>query len=395
MALDITGIAGSWESWLPADRARLVRLCARLTGDWDAAEDLAQETLVEAWRHADRLRDPGVGGEGRARWLAAIARNVCLRWARRQGRESANRTHPVPDDDPLARTWEEWPAGEADVEAELERDELVRLLDRALALLPPVTRRVLIESYVEGSPQSEVAARLGLSAGAVTMRLQRGKLALRRVLTSELTSDDIARGVGVPATGAWQETRIWCYSCGRRRFVGGYARASKALVLFCPSCSHCGVNLGPMEREGPLSGARANKPVLTRLMAWSDDYYHHAIEHGAVPCFHCGHPAPLRTYPPDYLPPAVREGRGMHVPCARCDVTNDLSLGVLALCLPEGRRFWREHPRIRTLPEREIEAAGGPAVVEGFESVTGAATFDVVFARDTYRVLHIEGAPDE
>jgi DNA-directed RNA polymerase specialized sigma24 family protein len=44
---------------LLGERARLVRLCARLTGDWDAAEDLAQETFVEAWRALDRLRDPG------------------------------------------------------------------------------------------------------------------------------------------------------------------------------------------------------------------------------------------------------------------------------------------------------------------------------------------------
>ena len=36
------------EALLPSDRARIVRLCARLSGDLDAAEDLAQETLVEA-----------------------------------------------------------------------------------------------------------------------------------------------------------------------------------------------------------------------------------------------------------------------------------------------------------------------------------------------------------
>ncbi len=57
-----------------AERARLVRLCAYLTGDAQAAEDLAQETLVEAWRHAHKLHDP----HGREPWLRAIARNVCL-----------------------------------------------------------------------------------------------------------------------------------------------------------------------------------------------------------------------------------------------------------------------------------------------------------------------------
>ena len=70
---------------LAAARPGVVRLCARLSGSPESAEDLAQETLVEAWRHADRLRDAA----GVAPWLGAIARNVCLRWARRRGRERA------------------------------------------------------------------------------------------------------------------------------------------------------------------------------------------------------------------------------------------------------------------------------------------------------------------
>ena len=52
------------------ERAKLVRLCARLTGNVDAAEDLAQEALVEAWRHSYKLRDP----QGRDRswgWAAS------------------------------------------------------------------------------------------------------------------------------------------------------------------------------------------------------------------------------------------------------------------------------------------------------------------------------------
>jgi len=42
--------SGGWEITLPQERTRLVRLCTLLTGDSAAAEDLAQETLVEAWR---------------------------------------------------------------------------------------------------------------------------------------------------------------------------------------------------------------------------------------------------------------------------------------------------------------------------------------------------------
>ena len=90
-----------------------------ITGDHSVAEDLAQETLLEAWRHRDRLREPS----GADRWLSAIARNVCHRWARRRGRDSVL----VGDLDLDMPGW---------TEDDLGRDELDERLERALARLP-------------------------------------------------------------------------------------------------------------------------------------------------------------------------------------------------------------------------------------------------------------------
>src|SRR5262245_41605023 len=106
--------------------ARLVRLCARLTGDASAAEDLAQESLVEAWRQQHKLQQP----EGQARWLSAIARHVCRRWFSRQA------WHYVEFD--CAET----PADE-DLDADLLRQERAALLERALGTLPAATRDLL------------------------------------------------------------------------------------------------------------------------------------------------------------------------------------------------------------------------------------------------------------
>jgi len=388
MARGTAAYSGGWEIALPQERTRLVRLCTLLTGDSAAAEDLAQETLVEAWRHMDRLRDP----EGRAPWLAAIARNVCLRWGRRRGREAAHHVRRTPDEDGVTGDVD-WPADTVDIEAELERDELVRLLDRALALLPPATRRVLTETYVEESLRAEVAARLGMSEGAVAMRLQRGKLALRRIMTTELQDDVAAYGIASSVT--WQETRIWCPNCGRRRFVGGMTHETETIVLRCPSCAFSGVNMGCMESERPLAGAKATKPALTRAMTWAHTYFQQALAQGIVPCCECGQLAPLQMWPADYLPAAVRDAHGVHIPCASCGCTRDLLLAGLSLWRPEGQRFWRDHPRIRLLPERTIEADGRAAIVTSYESVTGRATLDVIADRDTFRVIGVHGAPSE
>src|SRR4029077_19906600 len=125
---------------------RLVGLCASLAHNRDAAEDLAQETLYEAWKHRSELRD----SDRAAQWLTGIARNVCLRWRQRERREaaryailSAQQGSVWADDHPAEVTLETL-ADEFDLERVLERHELAALLDQAMALLSPETRAILV-----------------------------------------------------------------------------------------------------------------------------------------------------------------------------------------------------------------------------------------------------------
>lgn len=65
------------------ERDRLVRVCAHLCEDAQAAEDLAQDALLEAVRSEQALRDP----TARRQWLWGIARNICRRQRRTSWRE--------------------------------------------------------------------------------------------------------------------------------------------------------------------------------------------------------------------------------------------------------------------------------------------------------------------
>lgn len=368
---------------LARERTGLVGLCARITGDRDAAEDLAQETLLEAWRHALELRDP----EKRPQWLAGIARNVCRRWMRSRGRELSRRV-PVRGHEGTEDALANLPNGEPELEVELERSELAALLDRALALLPPETRGALVERYIHGSPYAEIAARLGLSEDAVAMRLQRGRLSLRRILLAELGSEAASYGLLAAGTAARRETRVWCPLCGTRRLTGRVAGGERGgrLVLRCPACnrdpdeSFVEADLSAERVAGLASDVRGYRSALSRSLGAIGRYFEGAGAARAAPCLGCGRPCPVAMA-------AMLGGRGMHVRCAACGSVSNCSAAALALSLPEGQRFWREHGRIRALPEREAE--GGAAIVSGFESVAGSAALRVLRAASTYELIAV------
>ncbi len=392
------------ETVLPAERARLVRLCARLSGDRSVAEDLAQETLIEAWRHAGKLRDAA----GYAPWLSSIARNVCLRWRRSQGREAARlaRLGALASDPPVIGG----PGAIAgtDPGAALERDELAELLDRALALLPEETRVAVVEHYIAERPQAQIAARLGLSEGAVAVRLHRGRQALRRALRGELgagTAPCAAAGGMDPAApadggaGRWAETRIWCPQCGQRRILGRFSLTPGRFELRCPDCYprygvHVSETAGSDWFHTLFGGVKGFKPALSRMARDTDRHLRSALPVGVATCLDCGRPLPIHMGLEPDDPPGLRAVRGVHTYCTDCLRSDSTRLNNLVLYLAEGQRFWRAHPRLRLLPEREVERDGRAALVIGYESRAAAAGYAVVVARDTYEILHIDGGDD-
>ncbi|HLH72640.1 MAG TPA: sigma-70 family RNA polymerase sigma factor, partial [Chloroflexota bacterium] len=256
-----------------------MRFCHHLIGDGSVAEDLAQEALLRAWQHADQLRDPA----SRDGWLTAIARNLCRHWLRER------RPVGVPmsggeADDGIGLAGAE-PADEFDLEVELDRQDLAALLDQAMALLPVETRQILVERFVRETPLAEAARRLGLSEGAVAMRLQRGKLALRRVLVTVYPEELASHGIGVGEEGKeWRPTRIWCPLCGRHRLEGILVRRLGLFRLRCPD--HGRLNDSLM--ASLFNDAPGYRGALTRLLIWSDRLYKYSFDHSTVACHGCG-----------------------------------------------------------------------------------------------------------
>lgn len=164
--------------------------CYRMLGSLHDAEDMVQETLLRAWRH---LRTFESRSTMRA-WLYRIATNACLSARTRdRARLSPNEQYgPIPDwnaRDVDVVPLEPYPdqflgADDADSLDPAARYDLVESVElaflRAIHLLPPRQRAVLLLRDVLGWSAAEVAALLDTSVAAVNGMLQRARGALAR-----------------------------------------------------------------------------------------------------------------------------------------------------------------------------------------------------------------------
>lgn len=374
----------SLQERLAAERPRILRLCTYWLGDVGMAEDATQETLIEAWRHFARLQEP----KAFRGWLSGIARNICARRGRSNQREFNRTAHSLDVNPTLPLE-----ADEDTLAVELERHELATLLDRALALLPEDARAILVQKYLEESPNEEIAAFLGLNPNATAVRLHRGKMALRAVLANHFASESATLGLELPPTEG-QKTTIWCPTCGMERLVGKWDRHE--FMLRCPTCHQEPNTFHAQSRTTTIfEGLKGYRPALNRFTTWMDGYFRQALTTKIVLCQRCKHPTPLRQGFPAYAPASVQAQRGLHVLCDHCGAGSYETLDDLALGLPEGRAFFREHPRIHVLPQQEIEYAGSPALLLGYASHTDSATFHVIVNEESYEIITVPGGAYE
>ena len=378
--------SSSWDEWetaYQADQAWLMHLCARFAGSYSVAEDLAQETWIEAWRHRERITEPGEC----APWLAKIAYYVCQRWKRRYWREQA---HIISSQQASTLDLTEWLTDDLDIAQEFERSELVGFLDRALALLPTRSREALILRYIEEKPGAEVAEQLGISEKALAVRVHRAKAALKQVFGTNLAQEAAAFGMGLPDTQGWHQTRLWCPTCGQSRLEGCFVQENAELSLQCPSCMERSGKAFTVQGGEPgfFDGMKTVKAALDHLMRWNDGYYQPGLVTGKVPCPCCGRTATLLIEMPEEGSELWQDEPGVRVLCS-CAIKSTYSVRSLALSTPVGRQFWKEHPRIRLRQQRRAEYEGHAVLITSYESVNGSATLDTVMKLATFEVLAV------
>jgi len=146
-------------------RERVRRLAYRILGRWDAAEDVAQETMLRLHRSADRYKP-----EARfTTWLYRVVVNLCHDAQRRTMRQ------------PLALADYDRPTQDGPAHA-MERQELAQRVAAAVAKLPHRQRTALVLHRYENLSHSQIAEATGWSAAAVESLLVRAYARLRKEL---------------------------------------------------------------------------------------------------------------------------------------------------------------------------------------------------------------------
>jgi RNA polymerase sigma-70 factor (ECF subfamily) len=140
-------------------------LTYRMTGSLADAEDLAQETFVQAYQQIGRFR----GEAAFSSWLYRIAVNRCLNWRKRERRRE--------------EVYTEW--GGQDPAGAAPDDNAARQVQEALLRLDPKQRAAVILTIYEGRNHAEAARMLGCSETTVSWRVFAAKRKLRRWLTAE------------------------------------------------------------------------------------------------------------------------------------------------------------------------------------------------------------------
>jgi RNA polymerase sigma-70 factor (ECF subfamily) len=165
----------------PCERAIYFLLLSLLANEAEA-EDAAQETVIKVYLNLHLFR-----GESQFRtWVLSIARNEGLGRLRklcnrREDSLDAETDEQTGDYTPAILTsWREVPA-----EA-LERKELADLLRSAIADLPEIYRNVVLLRDIEEMDIRETAGVLGITEGAVKVRLHRARAFLQKALAPKL-----------------------------------------------------------------------------------------------------------------------------------------------------------------------------------------------------------------
>jgi len=168
------GEKGAMDDLIKGTYADVYSLSRRLLGDPADAADATQEVYLRVVKSVLGFRGDAAFGT----WLHRVTVNVCMTMLRKRGDvrargQSAGTVDAVFDD---------IESEDASPEDRVANRDLARRTARALSELPEDAREVVVLRDVQGLSTKETAELLGVSEGAVKVRLHRAHARLRELV---------------------------------------------------------------------------------------------------------------------------------------------------------------------------------------------------------------------
>ena len=144
----------------------------RKIGDFHYAEEITQDTFLQAYKKLSTLKNPHMF----AGWLYVIANRLSIKWLREQ-KPVPESLETIPVNEIEESSYRHYVSEQEDINAIEGHRELVR---RLLEKLPDSERTVMTLYYLGEMTTKEIGKLLGVSVHTITSRLQRARKRLQR-----------------------------------------------------------------------------------------------------------------------------------------------------------------------------------------------------------------------
>lgn len=180
----LAGDRNAFDKLIMLHKGNVFNLCYRLLGDYDDADDCAQEVFIKVSRSLKNYRF-----ESRfSTWLYRVTVNTCknkfrsLEYRLRSKKVPIDTVTPMDENEKIM----DIENAAASPATELLRKEIDRLIQKAIDALPPKHKLVVVLRDIEGKSYEEIVGITGFKLGTVKSKLSRARQELREALQGKI-----------------------------------------------------------------------------------------------------------------------------------------------------------------------------------------------------------------
>ena len=167
-------------------------LAWRKVNDFHYAEEITQETFLQAYKKLSTLKNP----DQFAGWLYVIANRLCINWLNRH-KPAMQSLEDTSIDEIEESAYTHYVSEQREAEGAKYRHEIAQ---RLLSKLPESERTVITLYYLGEMTAKEISKFLGVSVNTITSRLRRARARLQQ--DQELMVQEVLGGVQLSSSAS-------------------------------------------------------------------------------------------------------------------------------------------------------------------------------------------------